>query len=147
LDALARREVSEQIRERLSEGSLDPLGDRPSCRRDPHVNGASVLGAGFTLHQPSVLSPVDEPTDAGFLKAEVARKFKHARLAVAEDPQEPYLGERQLVTLGDVAQEILDDERHFDQRISGSIVRIGGPNTVTEVRHVVSVLDLVLVTN
>jgi hypothetical protein len=34
------------------------------------------------------------------------------------------LGERKLVAVGDVAEEILDDERHFDERVPGSVVRV-----------------------
>jgi hypothetical protein len=46
------------------------------------VDCAPVLGAGFALHQPSLLGAVDEAADAGFLEVEVARDLGRAAASV-----------------------------------------------------------------
>ena len=41
---------------------------------------------------------------------ESAAELEHARLAVTQDSQEPRLGERELMAVADLTEEILDRE-------------------------------------
>jgi hypothetical protein len=60
---------------------------------EEHVDDAAVLGVFAPGHQPSAFGTVDEARQGRFVQAEERGELGHARAAVAEDAQNPQLGE------------------------------------------------------
>ena len=59
----------------------------------------------------------------------MAGEVEHRRLAVAQDPQQAQLGDREVVRGGDLGQRGLDRERELDDRVDSLRSAIGRQRT------------------
>ena len=93
---------------------------RPGAR-EQHPDRAPIGGLrGGAFHEAASLRAVDEAADAGLVEVQHAGEFDDARLAIAEYPQQPDLGQRQLV-LGRHARERRPDQNESSMSASVEI--------------------------
>jgi hypothetical protein len=90
---------------------------------DPHR--AAVVGIGDAFDQAAPFGAVDQAGDARLVELEVTGEDEDPRFAVAEDPQQPHLDDREVVALGDPAQHPLDQEGGLDQRVDEAQFGVG----------------------
>ena len=123
---LSTREGAGHGHERLGDfdgatfGQLVPLGS------EGDVDAAPVSRVGCSQEQTAFLGPVDQAGDSRLVQSQVCGQFGHRALAIAQDGQNPKLGQGHVVFSGDFAQLGRGEERRSHQRID-QVCLIGLP--------------------